>query len=189
MRSWNIETDQLIQEFRFVLLKCFKVKNQYLVGVENDEIKVLDLQSNKLIKIFLNEGKGFENLASLFIAEDKIIYVNNDCTIRILNLNDLKSLKEIKGSKNRKLNDVPTCSIGANSNSKIIYVDDDCPNMNLNELKSLNEIKDSENRKLNGVPTCSIGADSKRLAVVYLDGDVVIHDFTENLRKKYLKHL
>ncbi len=38
-------------------------------------------------------------------------------------------------------------------------------------------------------PLFLIDADSKRLATLNVNDDVVIYDFTENLRKQYLKHL
>ncbi len=143
VKSWNIETGQAIQEFQFhdhtVSINCFAVKDQFLFISEHCQLTVWDLQSNKSINI-LSDKKGPE---ALFIINNKIISVDDDCTIKIWNLNDLKLFKEFK-------------------------------------------ILDHEQSTLRAL---SIGGDSKRLAAFTMDDDVVFYDFTENLRKKYLKYL
>ncbi len=54
-------------------------------------------------------------------------------------------------------------------------------------MKLFKEIKNLEYDELDLKPL-PIDADSKRLAAFTMNG-VVIYDFTENIRKKYLKHL
>ncbi len=75
--------------------------------------------------------------------------------------------------------------------NKFISVFEDCSIKiwNLNDLKLFKEFKKLEYGELYLRPDFSIGIDSKRLAAFSLYGDAVIYDFTENLRKKYLKHL
>ncbi len=88
IRLWNIETGQMIKEFKFDLV-CMAVKEEYLVlkFTEDDKIIVWDLQSNKLINTLLDY-----NVSYICINDNKIISVVDDATIRIRNLN-----KKIKG--------------------------------------------------------------------------------------------
>ncbi len=137
--SWNIETGQMIQEFQYNQAVCLTVSDRYLFVNQCDKLIVDDLQTNKTIKILSNEGA-----VSLFIINNQIISINDESTIKIWNLNDLKLFKEFKNLKYEELN---------------LW------------------------------PICSICCDSKKLAAFTIDGDVVIYDFTEKLRKKYLKYL
>ncbi len=57
---------------------------------------------------------------------------------------------------------------------------------NLNDLKLFREFKSLEH-KLNFLPSLTIDADLKRLTAFTIDGDLVIFDFTKNLRKKIFK--
>ncbi len=135
IRSWNIETGQIIQEIRNNVM-CIAASDQYLFIGEYNTITVLDLQTNKR-KIISSNGGPIE----LYTVDDKISV--NESTINIWNLNDLKLFKEFKI---------------------------------LNHEKYLR-------------PAFSICADSKRLAAFTMNGTYIIYDFTEKLRKKYLKHL
>ncbi len=136
--TWNIETGQIIQEYRFDLISRVRVNDQYLIVGLSNKVTVLDLHTNK--ENTLSDKPVYD----LCVINNKIISVDDDCTIKIWNLKDLKLLKEFK---------------------------------------------DSKHRKLNLWPVFSISADSKRLAAFTMEGDIVIYDFTENLREKYLKHL
>ncbi len=140
VRSWNIETGQMMQEFQFpfVIIHSFTANDEYLFVSDYDRIAVLDLQTNTTN--VLSDGGPHR----LFIVNNKIISVNNDSIIKIWNLSDLKLFKEF-------------------------------------------EILEKTQTNLH--PPFSIGADSKMLAACTVECDVVIYDFTEKLRKKYLKHL
>ncbi len=142
VRSWNIETGQNIQEFRYNDIRCscnIAVNDQYLFVNDRKNLTVLNLQTNK-INILSDEGP-FELLLTV---NNKIISIHEDCTIYIWNLNDLKLFKKIVNSNHEK-SDLYSCY--------------------------------------------SIDADLKRLAAFAIDRDVIIYDFTKNLRKRYLKHL
>ncbi len=73
------------------------VKDQNLFAtIYYNQIRVRDLQSNKLINIILDvEFDGFVNVVGFFISDNKIICVDYYCTIWIWNLNDLKLFKKI----------------------------------------------------------------------------------------------
>ncbi len=81
----NIETGQRIQEFRFELIGCFTVNDQYLIASDEslttDECKlnVLDLQTNNTY-ILSDQG---EQPQSLCIYNNKLVSVDNDSTIKI----------------------------------------------------------------------------------------------------------
>ncbi len=111
------------------------VNDQYLFVSAYYNLEVVDLQTNKIN--ILSE----QRVHSLSIINSKVISVDDDCTIKIWKLNDLKLFKKFK------------------------------------------------NKKLNPIPFFSICADSKRLAASNMNDDLIIYDFTNNLRKKYLKHL
>ncbi len=89
VKSWNNETGEIIQEFRYNA-KCITVNDQYLFIGEYDKLTVLDSQTNKTI-ILSNEAP-----LQLFIVDNKILSVDNDSTIKIWNLRDLKLFKEFK---------------------------------------------------------------------------------------------
>ncbi len=141
VRFWNIETGQLIQEFQLHFLHFFTVNDQYLFVSRYDTLTVLDFRTNK--RSILSIEVADLGPVRLFIVNNKLITVNNDFTVKIWNLNDLKLDKEFKNLEHEKLN----------------------------------------------LSLTSIQADSKFLAAFTMDGDVVIYDFTANLRKEYLKHL
>ncbi len=51
IRAWNIETGQLIQEFKYPSIKCFTVNYQNLFVGEYGKLTVRDLQTNKIKNI------------------------------------------------------------------------------------------------------------------------------------------
>ncbi len=83
--SWNIETGQEIQEFRFDFINRISVNDQYLLVGQLDRITVLDLQTNEA-KLLSDD---------LCIINNKIFSINIDI-IRIWDLNDLKIYKNLK---------------------------------------------------------------------------------------------
>ncbi len=121
-------------------MRCFTVSDRYLIVTVYGKLTVRDLQSNKLIKTLSHDA--YPGIG-LYVVNNKIIFINWNCTIKIWNLNDIKLFKEFKLSEYE------------------LYMED----------------------------VYSIVFDSKRLTVFTMDDDVVIYDFTENLRKIYLKHL
>ncbi len=132
--SWNIESGQMIKEFRNHFVACMAVKDQCFFVGEYDTIKILDLQSNKVISTF-SDKLVFE----LCVNDNRIISIDCDDTIRIRSLNDQKLLNEYK--------------------------------------------------KLDTSPISSVYFDSKRMVILTIGADIIIYDFTKNLRKKYLKHI
>ncbi len=56
-------------------------------------------------------------------------------------------------------------------------------------LKHFRLLKQLKHKESNLHPAYSIGADSKMLAALTMDGDIIVYDFTEKLRRKYLKYL
>ncbi len=141
-RSWNIETGELLQEFRGHArgLACVTVSDngQYLIVGENKKVTVWDLNKNKIINVLSGHTALVRDLC--INDNNKIISASYDCTIKIWNLND-----------NQKL---------------------------LKEYKNLQSS-----------PVLSVCSDSKRLATAAMNGDIVIIDFSKELKKKYLKHL
>ncbi len=98
IKSWNIETGQIIQEFRGDKLGFMTVKDQNLFAtIYDNQITVQDLQSNKLINI-IPDDEGFICSIVLLMVDNRIICYDNGCTIRVWNLNDLKLFKKIKKS-------------------------------------------------------------------------------------------
>ncbi len=47
IRTWNIETGQIIQEFRFDALSIFAVNDQYLFVSYSKKLTVFNLQTNE----------------------------------------------------------------------------------------------------------------------------------------------
>ncbi len=136
VRSSNIETGQIIQEFRYQYIRSFTINNHYLFIGEHDKLTVRNLQTDEITKI------SDQLTPDLCIINDKLVTIDIDYTIRIWNIGDQKFIKEYK---------------------------------NLKYKRSLFSF-------------LKICADTKRIVVVTLE-DIAIYDFTEKLRKKYLKHL
>ncbi len=92
--SFNIETSQIIQEYRFDYPTDYiTINDNYLSISGSDEATFLDLQTGER-KEFSDNRIG----SALFISDNKIISVNRKSTntIKIWNLNDLKFFKEFK---------------------------------------------------------------------------------------------
>ncbi len=134
VRTWNIETGQIIQKFRYNdKLFCMTLIDQNLFVGERNKITVWELQSSKLVDILSDQ-----RVHSFCINDDKIVSLNNTGFVKIWNLNDQKLLK--------------------------VY-----------SKPYLHTIS-------------SFYADSKRMVVFTTGCDIIFYDFTQNLRKKYLKH-
>ncbi len=106
VRTWNIETGEIIQEFRYNQVGCMTVNDQYLFVSDYNKIIALDLQTNKT-DILSDEGSG-EGPVELLTINNKIISVNNYCNIKIWNLDDQQLFKEFKYPEHRHLRPAST---------------------------------------------------------------------------------
>ncbi len=117
------------------------------------------------------------NVVICMTVKDQYLFVNNCYELTVWDLETNKLINTISDSN------VNTLRINDN---KILYVSDvgTIKIRDLNDQKLLKEYSNSD-----PVPFSPIYIDSKRIVVLTKEGEVVIYDFTENLRKKYLKHL
>ncbi len=139
IRSWNIETGELIETLTLYDVNSFAVNDQYLFfSDEYYTLKAMNLQKYSISIL------SYQRAFNLSIINNKLFTVD-DQNINIWNSNDLNLFKEFK-DKDISIPDLDFCVL-------------------------------------------PIDADSKKVAVLSTHGDVLIFDFTDNLRKKYLKHL
>ncbi len=76
VRSWNIETGQVIQQFDYITEHFLIVTDQYLIAGDNFQITVRDLQTKEIKK--LSNGLTM----ALFTANNKIISISGIGVLR-----------------------------------------------------------------------------------------------------------